>query len=204
MPLLLAVPALLAGDSPSIGTAAYLEVEALEVGGSYEIVVDVHFPEEVVTSKAGVPAPFLQLDVPPSVKLQGRVLTTHEELAANEFIQEPFERLLEESVSMIPFELIAEPAVGETIGLNLVAYVSAGDGSEPYFFRRRLELPVAGAAEAVVAETPKSNWGTDAELLQIGDRVTPFSLPLANGVEVNVAEWLGKKNLILTTYRAHW
>lgn len=183
---------------------ATLPAESLSVGTSYSIQLDIQFPEAVVASAAGAPAPFLQIDVPPSVKLEGRYLTTHKELSKNEFIAEPFERLLKDPQAKIPFELIAEPQPGETIGLNLVAYLSAADGSAPSFVRQRIELPVAAGAKAVPAKEPKSNWGTDKRLLQIGDKLEPFALPMADGSEFQVGELIGKQNLLITTYRAQW
>lgn len=183
---------------------ATLTAETLEVGSSYSIQLDIQFPKEAVASAAGAPAPFLQIDVPPSVKLLGRTLTTHKELSQNEFVAEPFERLLKDPRAAIPFELIAEPGEGETIGLNLVAYVSLGDGTKPTFVRQRLELPVAPGAKAVPATKPNSNWGTDRRLLQIGDKLEAFALPQADGTAVQVGDRIGKSNLLITTYRAHW
>ena len=183
---------------------ATLPAEHLEVGSTYSIQLDVHFPEAVVASEAGAPKPFLQIDVPPSVKLSGRVLTEFSDLAANEFLAEPYERLLGGPQTKIDFELIAEPKAGETIGLNVVGYVDAGEGSEPYFLRRRLELPVVAGAKAKEAKAENSNWGIDEDLLQIGDKLTGFSLPQADGTMVSIDDMIGEKNLILTTYRAHW
>ncbi|MFT4537836.1 MAG: hypothetical protein ACI841_000082 [Planctomycetota bacterium] len=204
-PTLLLALALTVGDpSENIQTAAFIEADALEVGGEYEILIEINFPEAVTAGKAGVPAPFLQIDVPPSVRLTGKTLTTHRELARNEFIQEPYERLLKEAVNFIPFELIAEPKPDERIGLNLVAYVSAGDGSEPTFFRRRLELPVRGSVDAVATKKKRSDWGTDKSLLQIGQKMKGLSLPGVDGVQVDLGQWIGKKNLIVSTYRAYW
>ena len=183
---------------------AVLEATELAVGRSFEVRLEIVFPEAVVASEAGVPAPLLQLDVPPSATPKGKVLTTLKELRANEFIAEPYERLLEDSISSIPFELTALPAEGATLGLNVIAYVSAGDGTEPVFMRRRLELPLIAGATATEAAEPNSNWGTDDALLQIGDKLEPFALPLADGFELSLAEWIGQSNLVLTTYRAHW
>jgi hypothetical protein len=183
---------------------ATLDATEMTVGGAHEIRLEIVFPESVVASEAGVPAPLLQLDVPPSVKLTGKTLTTLKELRANEFIAEPYERLLEDTLSAISFELVSAPAEGATIGLNVIAYVSAGDGSEPVFMRRRLELSLSAGASAVEATEPNSRWGNDKALLQIGDQLQPFKLPLADGYELSIAEWIGQSNIILTTYRAHW
>ena len=199
--LALAVPVL---ASDEVRIAATLDATELAVGSTFEVRLEIVFPEAVVASEAGVPAPLLQLDVPPSVVPAGKVLATLKELRNNEFIAEPYERLLEDPVNTITFELTSAPAEGATIGLNVIAYVSAGDGSEPVFMRRRLELPLIAGATATEATEPNSRWGTDDALLQIGDKLEPFALPLADGYELSVAEWIGQSNLILTTYRAHW
>ena len=183
---------------------ATLDATEMTIGGAHEIRLEIVFPAAVVASEAGVPAPLLQLDLPPSVKLTGKTLTTLKELRANEFIAEPYERLLEDSITAISFELVSAPAEGATLGLNVIAYVSAGDGSEPVFMRRRLELPLVASATATEATEPNSRWGNDDALLQIGDKLESFALPDADGFELNVGEWIGQSNIILTTYRAHW
>lgn len=187
-----------------VSITARLDATELVVGGSYEVHVEVRFPEAIVASEAGAPAPFLQLDVPASVKLTGRALTTYKELAANEFIAEPYELLLEAETTAIPFELLAAPAPGESLGLNVLAYVSRDDGSEPTFLRRRLELAIAPGAAATEGDPTNSNWGRDEQLLQIGDKLEAFALPDADGIEVDVGEWIGAQKLVLSTYRAHW
>lgn len=183
---------------------AYLDAAELKLGGRYEFVVAVSLPEGSNASKAGSPAPFLQLDVPKGIKLLEPALTTHKQLADNEFLQEPYERLMEEGEVSIPFELTAELAPGASIGMNILAYVAGGKGKADYFFRRRLELPLYPGAEAEHGNDSKSDWGTDKQLLQIGQKATPFLLPNAKGELVSSEQYLGKHNLIVTTYRAHW
>lgn len=70
-------------------TSATVETQAFAVGSSYENLLDVQFPSAVVASKAGAPAPFLQIDVPPSVKLLEKSLVTLKELSQSEFVQLP-------------------------------------------------------------------------------------------------------------------
>ena len=77
------------------------------------IVLDV-LMDGASAAKSGAPAPFVQFDVPPSVRLTGKHLTTHRELANNEFIQEPYEQLLEESPGFVPFEIEALSTAGFT------------------------------------------------------------------------------------------
>ena len=200
-----------AQDASGVQVQASLSVPALEVGGTYSFEVYVELPEGVAASESGVPAPFLQLDVPPSVKLTEPALTSYRELAKNEFLQEPYERLVRESPVRIPFELVSEPEEGETIGMNVLAYVRPGGdetagGEADYFLRRRIELPVAARAQSRAGDPGTSTWGTDERLLQIGQKATSFTLPQGPGDEPVVAldDLLGKKNIIVTTYRAHW
>ncbi|MEM7308242.1 MAG: hypothetical protein AAF682_16295 [Planctomycetota bacterium] len=195
----------------SISVSAYVDADELVVGEEYTFVVELDLPASMDASKAGAPAPFLQLDVPPSVRLVGEEVKGFRALSRNEFLHEPYERLITETPLAVPFDLIAEPAEGETIGINIVTYARAaegegaeGDGGKDYFFRERLELPVKPLAEGVKAKAPKSSWGTDEKALQIGDRATSFALPRADGTEYDLGSVLGKSNVIVTTYRAHW
>ena len=185
-----------------VQTSAFIDADELVVGERYEIFLRVKLPENVLASEAGAPAPFLQLDVPPSVRLEGRYLETHDELARNEFLAEPYERLLQDELTKIPFTLVAEPKPDERIGLNVVAYLTAPDQA-PSFFRTRLEQPVA-AGDAERATKKRSTWGVDPDLWQIGDRVRAVSLPDAAGQSVDLGQWIGDKNVIVTTYRAYW
>ena len=186
-----------------VQTSAFIDADEIAVGERYEIFLRVRLPESVVASEAGAPAPFLQIDVPPSVRLEGRYLKTKDELARNEFLVEPYERLIKEELTRIPFVLEREPEPGESIGLNVVAYLTA-EGEPPRFFRERLELAVTGGASGQSAARKRSDWGEDERLLQIGDEVTPVALPNAAGESVDLGQWIGKKNVIVTTYRAFW
>ena len=188
-----------------IEAVAYMDGDSLAVGDTAAFVVEVLFPDGATASESGAPAPFVQFDVPDSVKLGGRYLETYDELAANEFLQEPYERLLEEQPTLVPFTLVAEPEPGATIGINVVAYVRPEGGDDGAFFlRRRLELPLEAGAMAEEGDPRDSSWGVDDTLLQIGDRAPSFELPMANGSTFSFASVLGKKRVLLTTYRAHW
>ncbi len=48
-----------------------------------------------------------------------------------------------------------------------------------------------------------SKWGKN-QLLKIGDKAAAFMLPRADGEKVGLKQYRGKKNVIVTTYRAHW
>lgn len=205
--LILAGAPAASGASPAHDAelAAWLEAEALEIGGSYELLLDVLLPEGSDAAGAGIPAPIVQLDVPPSVKLTGPAVTTPREHARNEYLLAPYELLLEKSPTAVPFELVAEPAAGETIGVNLVAYLHA-EGEPARFLRLRVEVPLEPRGQGVPASRAVSDWGPpeDGGLLQIGDEAVGFELPRADGSVLRLSDLLGEKVVIVTTYRAHW
>ena len=78
------------------------------------------------------------------------------------------------------------------------------DAGGSFFLRRRFELPLEPNAEAVEVAPTTSSWGPDPLLLQLGARVDDLTLPDAGGTEISLGDYLGHKNLIVTTYRAHW
>ena len=190
------------GDVLSI--SATLEADELSVGSNYEIVLKVEIKEGWSATAAGVPGPLLQIDVPPSVVLSGKVLTTQRELSRNEYLQAPFERLLKSEEEHIGFSLVKAPGADEQIALNIMAYVSQDPTVESFFIRRRFTLDVKPRAQAVGVVGVKSDWGIDKHLLQIGDAAEDFSLPKAFDPPIGLGNYLGQKNIIVTTYRAHW
>lgn len=154
---------------------------------------------------AGIPKLFLQIDPPAGVVLAGKMLETHRELARNEFVREPFERLVDPGTTTVRFTLgdvpVAEDAV---IALNLVGYVRNGAEGPCRFVRRRMHLPLAAGAIATPGPARVSAWGAGNGGLQIGDRADAFALPRADGSTVALADYLDEKNVLLTTYRAYW
>lgn len=124
------------GAQPPVDVLAVspkLEADALTIGPEYEIVLRVAIKDGWPASGAGVPAPLLQIDAPPAVKLSGKTLSSYQELSRNEFLQAPFEHLL-----------------------------------------------------------------------QIGDVAADFSLSKAFDPPPSLGQYLGQKNIVVTTYRAHW
>lgn len=185
----------------AITISARIDAESLDVGKSYNIVLDLKLLDGISTSDAGIPAPIVQIDVPKSVTLEGKVLHEIRELAKNEYLQAPCERLVEEWPATIKFELKRKPSQNEQFHLNILAYVHTDDND--YFVRRRIALPVVAGASSVSAAPTISDWG-DGKTLQLGDKAIPFTLPRADGTKLRLAQYLGKQNIILTTYRAHW
>ncbi|MCH7884194.1 MAG: hypothetical protein IIC01_03000 [Planctomycetes bacterium] len=205
MKILILMPLLLGSTPPSndqVTINARIEADRLEVGQEYEIVLDVRFKANHSASEAGMPAPILQIQVPPSVRLSGKVLSSHKELSRNEFLHAPFERLMKDAPTRVPFTLVHEPAPEDQFSLNVLAYVSNGKGTS--FVRRRLTLPVRASATAKEADPNTSDWGVNERLLQLGDKAALFKLPRADGSTVSLDQYLGKKNVVVTTYRAFW
>ncbi len=190
-------------DGKTVKVSATLPADTLEVGKSYEFLVDVEFPKGVSPGDAGIPAALLQVQVPPSAKLTGEVLTEHKDLARNEFLQAPFERTVEEYPARIAFKLTKKPAEGEAFHLNVMAYTLKKSKKSAKFLRRRLALPLKPGATAKEVEATPSDWGGDKHL-QLGDKAEDFDLPSADDTTASLAQFRGKKNVIVTTYRAHW
>lgn len=195
--------ALGAAPGEAFSVSARLDTASIAVGNKYEIVLDWSVGEGLSSDGAGVPAPILQIDVPRGVTLSGKVLKKYGDLAQNEFLQAPYARLLKESPARIEFKLRKELTDGDKIGLNILAYVGSSESGEVTFVRRRLELEVAPNATATTAEPTTSKWGI-GKRLHIGDKAAGFSLPQADGTKVALKDYLGKKNIIVTTYRAFW
>jgi len=187
-----------------INVSATLDAKSFVVGQAYEIQLTVSVAEGWSASAAGIPKPILQIDVPKSVQLSGKVLSDHRELSRNEFLRAPYERLIEVGSSVVEFTLTSEPSADDRIGLNIIAYVRQGEDEDAFFVRKRLELPVEPGATAQSGDSSTSTWGGEGSGLQIGDRAKPFALPRADGSTVTLDDYLGKTNIILTTYRAHW
>ena len=193
-------------DSPQnmIDISATLDAKSLVVGQEYEIQLTVSLAEGWSASAAGIPKPILEIDVPKSVQLSGKVLSEYRELSRNEFLQAPYERMIEVGSNVVQFTLTSEPNDGDRISLNIIAYLRHGEDENAFFVRKRLELPLKPGAAAQPGDSSNSNWGDDGSGLQIGEHAKPFALPRADGSTVTLDDYLGKTNIILTTYRAHW
>ncbi len=200
--MILSVTAIGPAPDASVKVTATLDAETLDTGDQYDIVVDIDFGEGRSASGAGIPAPILQIDVPESIKLIGEEITGHRALAKNEFLQEPYERLLKKLPARIPIQLVKTPEENDRVGLNVIAYVG-DDTASSFFVRRRIDLPLAPNATAPATNPSKSDWGKN-KTLQIGDKAQEFKLPTAAGSKVALKDYLGEKNVIVTTYRAFW
>ena len=77
--------------------------------------------------------PIMQIQVPKSVELEGRILKTHRELANAEFLRKPYERVVTGGKNAIRFKLASVPKEGDKIVFNLIAYVSREDSDDSWF-----------------------------------------------------------------------
>ncbi|MCZ6834561.1 MAG: hypothetical protein O7G85_02190 [Planctomycetota bacterium] len=190
------------GQLPIKLSAQFAETE-LQVGEVHQIELTLNLPEGWSCTNSGMRSAMLQIEVPDCVTLSGKVLTEYRELSRNEFVQEPFEREIQAGTTTIEFTLTGEPTKGETISLNIVAYLNQEGSDEHHFLRKRLELPVKAGSKAIEGDASDTSWGEHDTLL-VGDKADTFTLPQYGGTEINLDDYLGKKNIIVTTYRAHW
>ena len=189
--------------------SATLTSSSIEAG-SHEIELTVDFADGWSGSDAGIPKPLLQIEVPGGVSLDGKRVTAYRQLARNEFVMEPFERLISPGTTEIAFSIADVDAVeqgrGGAIGLNVIAYVSEEGSDEAYMVRRRLDVPLtAGMTVTGTGQATNSAWTpNDGYVWQIGDEVDDVKLPRADGSLVDLGSYAGEKNIIVTTYRAFW
>lgn len=197
--------ALLFGSAPpaeAMQVSARIDAESLEVGKEYALVVRASFEQGLSASGAGIPLPLVQIQVPPSVRLVGKELTTRKELSQNEFLQAPFERVMRGHEDRIKFTVMSDPKPDESFGLNVLAYVSDESSGDAWFIRQRLTVPLTPGGESRKVDAGESDWGND-ETLKIGDTAADFSLPQADRKTVSLKDFRGKY-VVVTTYRAHW
>ena len=58
-------------------------------------------------------------------------------------------------------------------------------------------------ATATAVDPAPSDWGQDTTL-QIGDNAPAMTATTATGEEINLGTWLGKRPIVVSTYRAFW
>ena len=186
----------------AIEVSATINAEQLNVGETYPLTFNWNATTNASVNKAGIPVPLIQIDVPDSVELVGKVLTNHKELAGNEFLYAPFERALETESLTIDFKLVSAPTDGDQIAINFIAYATTSDGTSR-FVRKRLAVPVVAHGKGAETEIGNASWGGN-NFAKIGDKVEAIALPQADGTQVDLGELIGKSNIIITTYRAFW
>lgn len=210
--LFLPAPAATAGD---FDVKAFIpESEgAFVVGKEYEIVLEVDlpgpilqgFPWQASNEPVSFNRPILQIDAPDCIELLG---AAPEKLESPEDFQLSFERFpygrrIREAKTHIAFRLVSEPSRKDRLGLNLITYlgpVGEDDRASSGFRRQRIMLRVKPGASAKGARTRRSDWGKSGTLA-IGDRIEALSLSGNDGEPLDLAEILGKQNLLIISYR---
>jgi len=187
-----------------LSVTASLDASSLEVGGRYRVLVSVKVDEGWSTTISQVPKPILQIQVPACASLEGKVLETYKELSRVSFLRMPFERVLGGGSESVAFELTSEPKAGDAFAFNVVAFVSRDPETSSWFVRRRVLVDIVPGARGKADASGESSWGADPKLLQIGKHVEPFELPRADGSIFRLADHLGKRPVLVTTYRAFW
>ena len=89
---------------------ARLDTGALSPGQTRSITIDVEPGDGWTLDQAGIPGAIVQLDVPGSITLEGRVVESLRDLSRNEFLQEPWERMVQAGTTSIGFTLDEAPA----------------------------------------------------------------------------------------------
>ena len=196
--LLLAAP-----PSNVVRVSAKIAADALEVGQTYELVISVNLRPGWSASDSGIAQPLLQISLPDSVEPTQPVMTSYQQLSQNEFLSAPFERMVTGKTERVEFKLLRQPSPEDRIAFSILAYVGQKDSDDAWFVRKRYEVAIEPGAKARKASTDVSDWGIGDEL-QIGDKAAAFELPQADGSIVSLAKYLGKKNIVITTYRAFW
>lgn len=186
-----------------VRVSAHIDADRLEVGQEYALVLDVRLKDGWSSSGSGVPNAILQIKVPRSVELVGKVLKTPKELGRNEYLRAPFERLIKDNPTRVMFKLLGKPRKKDGLRFNILAYVHH-EGTDDYaFIRRRYKIRLKPEARASRISPRRSDWGVGKEL-QLQDKAVSFKLPRADGTRLSLKKYLGKKNVVVTTYRAFW
>lgn len=185
----------------AVRISAEMGKRPLKVGGQSSFKVSATFAPELSATEAGIPHPIVQFDVPEGLELTGPKPKDFRAFAKDEFLSKPYEMLLERREQGVRFKIAKELPKDAAIGINLIAYVKNGDDTA--FVRRRVELPIVAGAVARPAQADTSKWG-DFQTLHIGDEAPDFSLPQHTGEKITLSDFRGKKNVVVTTYRAHW
>ena len=198
------IPLCLASTPPVDVLRASARVDGvLTVGAKARLVVEIDIKEGWSVGKAGIPNAILQIDVPKCATLLGDRAKTRKELSKTGFLRLPEERMADGETTAFEFELKSAPADDDRFAVNVLAYVSPPDASDAWFVRQRISLPLRNHAESTSVSTKTSHWGIGDEL-QLGDKAPRLTLPKADGTLVDLGEHLGKKNIVITTYRAFW
>ncbi|MEM8710299.1 MAG: hypothetical protein AAGG01_05065 [Planctomycetota bacterium] len=179
--------------------------------GPARAVIELQLAPGVSAQSSGIPGCIVQLDPPPGVELLGERVLEFEALRDNEFLMEPWERLMDKNRLTVPLRLAADLAPDATLGINVIGYVASSPGKDDAFFRQRLELPLLADSTAFRGDPTQTSWGPfGAEIdtpgpLTIGESIPAFRLPrLGADRPWSSAEVIGTQPALIVTYRGHW
>ncbi|MCB9858744.1 MAG: hypothetical protein H6818_23950 [Phycisphaerales bacterium] len=175
----------------------------LKVGATTRLVVEIDMKDGWSINKAGIPNAIIQIDAPTCVTMIGERAKDKTELSRTGFMKHPEERMADGRTTAFEFELRAPPAQDDQFEVNVLAYVSPPDKSDAWYVRQRLAISLKDGAQSSSIDAKTSDWGVGDEL-QLGDQLPRLKLPKADGTLVDLAAQLGKKNIVITTYRAYW
>lgn len=174
-----------------------------KVGESMRLFVSVDLKVGWSGNAGKVPSFILQVDAPGCVDMLGPRLDSIKKLSRNGFLRPPEEKMMEGRETSFEFRLTKAPAASDRFAVNLIGYVTDADNSDVWYIRRRMSLAFDKTATAKAVDAAPSSWGVGNEL-ELGDKAVAFVLPQADGTLVDLKQYLGKKNIIVTTYRAFW
>ena len=181
--------------------SASLPAERIEVGGTYTIDVIAEANEAKGYRLAGLtrkPVPFLlQMKVPASIEL------TPAKVQKGEHIRAPHEVPVENGRRQVEFRVKSPVGPDDAVVINLVGYVETAAKDQAWLVRRRGQVTIRPGATLIPEPADRNDWH-DASNLTIGARAVPFKLPDKDGKIYDLEQDLGRKNIILITYRAFW
>ena len=209
--------------NPLDGVAIQISISEVPSGSTpTQATLSIELEEGLSGTDAGIPVFIVLLDPPAGLELVGQPVVKFEDLRDNEFLMEPWERIVEAGESRIEFKVTPEMAASATLGINVIGYLASQKesqkgsqkGGDQAFLRRRFELEIRGGATAVLGDPMDSSWGPFESLpeekrpLVIGDKAPDFVGPTltAKGVgeDASLAAIKGNGPRVLATYRGHW
>ena len=157
--------------------------------------------EFTLNDKEGLRPILLFLDVPESIRLVGAPADekTPDALQAM-FLDYPYGRRLTTKQTRIAFRYDSLPKPGDAIGIIAVTYLKGSLPGDAVMVRRRLQLELHPSAEATPGDANDFSWGI-RDTLKIGQKATPFKLPMGNEALLESDDFLGKKRSLIITYR---
>lgn len=177
---------------------AVLKADALTVGQEYVLEVSAT-PDAAqgfsFTGRRSV-APILQLKVSDSVRVSGPG-------RSRDYLRPPYELQLPGGKGQVRFTLTSAPKPRDAILLNFAGYIQSADKKHTWLVRKRGMVALKPGATLEALPAGRGEW-QDASTLALGDKAVAFKLPDKDGKVLDLNTYLGKKNIILLTYRAHW